>query len=262
MWIIVPCDFTPVVDSAINYVKCLEKFHPVLDVHLLHVVEKGQDVAKARELLNKEVERLRPLCNVPFRPVVTEGGIAEEIPGYAEEMHADLIIMGIHETKGLSKLFASKAVRVIIDTNIPFLAVQKPPKVENPFERILMPMGALAVEKGKVEWAMRNAKLYGSHVFIFEEPYNDSSLINKRDLNIQAMTKVFDANGVRYTLVPSEKNDNFKQRFFDYATEKSIDVFLIMLTQGLKPMMNSTEQQILANPLGIPVLSVNPAMIS
>ena len=261
MLIVVPCDFTPVVDAAISYVKSLEKFHPVLDVHLLHVVEKEQEIPEARERLEQEATRLRGLCAANIKPVISEGGISGEIPGYAEEVHADLVIMGIHETKGLNKLFASKVIRVIVDSNIPFLAVQKPPVHENPFARILMPMGALGVEKGKFEWAVRNAKLYGAHIFVLPEPYNDSSLINKRDLNIQAMSKVFDANHIFYTLVPTDNSSNFKQSLYDFAKEKEIDVFLIMITQALKPMVNSTDQQILANPLGLPVLSINPAMI-
>lgn len=261
MLIVVPCDFTPVVDAAISYVKSLEKFHPVLEVHLLHVVEKEQGIPEAQARLQQEAERLKGLCRADIKPVVSEGGISGEIPGYAEEVHADLVIMGTHETKGLSKLFASKAIRVIVDSNIPFLAVQKPPVNENPFARILMPMGALGVEKGKFEWAVRNAKLYGSQIFVLPEPYSDSSLNSKRDFNLQAMTQVFDANDISYTLVESDSGTNFKQSLYDFAKEKEISVFLIMITQALMPMLNSMDQQILANPLGLPVLSINPAMI-
>ena len=124
-----------------------------------------------------------------------------------------------------------------------------------------MPMGALGVEKGKFEWAVRNAKLYGAQIFVLPELYSDSSLNSKRDFNLQAMTKVFDANHIAYTLVESDGGKNFKQSLYDFAKEKEISVFLIMITQALMPMVNSTDQQILANPLGLPVLSINPAMI-
>ena len=262
MLIVVPCDFTPVVDTAFQYVTCLEKFHPVIDVHLLHVVEKAQNTSEVEAELTRIAERYSASSNVKVKAVICEGSISEEIPGYAEEVHADLIIMGIHETKGLNKLFASKAVRVVIDSNIPFLVVQNPPRGNSPFERILMPLGALGVEKGKFEWAVRNAKLYGSHIFVFTEPYNDAQLISRRDGNIMTMCKVFDANAIKYTVIPSDKTDSFKNNFIEFAKEKEIDMLLIMITQGLKPMMNSTDQQLMSNPLGLPVLCVNPSMIS
>ena len=262
MLIVVPCDFTPVVDTAFQYVACLEKFHPVIDVHLLHVVEKAQNASDAEAELNRIAERHSANSHVNIKPVLCEGAISEEIPGYAEEVHADLIIMGIHETRGVAKLFASKAVRVVIDSNIPFLVVQNPPQDANPFDRILMPLGALGVEKGKFEWAVRNAKLYGSHVFVLTEPYNDAQLISRRDGNIMTMCKVFDANDIKYTVIPTEKSDSFKNNLIEFAKEKEIDMFLIMITQGLKPMMNSTDQQLMSNPLGLPVLCINPSMIS
>ena len=263
MLIVVPCDFTPVVDTAFQYVRCLEKFHPVIDVHLLHVVEKAQNASEAEAELERVAARYSSNSKLRVKPVLCEGNISNEIPGYAEEVHADLIIMGIHETKGLAKLFASKAVRVVIDSNIPFLVVQNPPpQDENPFDRILMPLGALGIEKGKFEWAVRNAKLYGSHIFVFTEPYNDAQLVSRRDGNILTMCKVFEANAIKYTVIPSDKNDSFKNNLIEVAKEKEIGMLLIMITQGLKPMMNSTDQQLMSNPLGLPVLCINPSMIS
>ena len=262
MLIVVPCDFTPVVDIAFQYVTCLEKFHPAIEVHLLHVVEKAQNASEAETELERVAARYSSNSKLKVKSVLCEGTISNEIPSYAEEVHADIIIMGIHETKGLAKLFASKAVRVVIDSNIPFLVVQNPPQDENPFDRILMPLGALGVEKGKFEWAVRNAKLYGSHVFVFTEPYNDTQLISRRDGNILTMCKVFDANAIKYTVIPSDKTDSFKNNLMEFAKENEIDMLLIMITQGLKPMMNSTDQQLMSNPLGLPVLCINPSMIS
>ena len=260
MLIVVPCDFTPVVDTAFKYVESLAKFHPDIVVHLLHIAEKSKIEAKAEEL-ERIAERYSKDAAITVKPVVEEGDIADEIPGYAEEVHADLVIMGIHETRGFAKLFASRAIRVVLDANIPFLTVQKPPKSENAFKRFLMPLGAQAVEMGKFEWAVRNAKLYNSEIFVLTEPYNDQQLIARRDGNIMTMRKVFDANGIKYTIKPSERTD-FKNHFIEFAKENDIDILLIMVTQGLKPMMNSSDQQIISNPLGLPVLCINPMMIS
>ncbi len=262
MLIVIPCDFTPVAEAALEYVTYLEAFHPLLEIHLLHVVDSGQEIAKAEEELKRLAKRYSAVSKSDIKCVVCEGKISTEIPGYAEEVHADLVIMGIHETKGIAQLFASKAVKVIADSNIPFLVVQKPPTHSKPFERILMPLGANNMEKGKFEWAVRNAKLYGSHIFVLTEAYNDSGLVAKRDGNVLTMKEVFDSNAIQYTIIQAEKNESFKSILFDLAQKKEIDLFLIMLTQTIGPMLNSTDQQILINPLGIPVLCINPSMIS
>jgi universal stress protein len=260
MLVVVPCDFTPVVDIAFLYVERLKQFHSVLDVHLLHVVEKLPASSGIEEQLGQIAARYTTE-GVKVRPVVCKGSISDEIPGYAEEVHAELIIMGIHETKGVAKLFASKAVRVVIDSNIPFLVVQNPPRDTNPFGRILMPLGAQSVEKGKFEWAIRNAKRYGSHIYVLIEPCNDTLLASRRDGNLLTMTEVFDVNNISYTVIPAEKTENFKDHLIDFAKENDVDMLLIMLTQVLKPMVNSTDQQLLSNSLGLPVLCINPSMI-
>ena len=88
---LVPTDFTPVGDCAVNHaVRTAEIIGG--KVYLLHVVSKSSELEGAKVKLAKEIERQKSLShNIPFEPVARIGNIFEDIGETAEEIGVELI---------------------------------------------------------------------------------------------------------------------------------------------------------------------------
>ncbi len=129
--ILVPTDFSEAGDAAIEYAIDLAQQLGAI-VHLLHVVtlpvygvaEIGMAHASAiaqksmlvaQDSLDRLAERLRD--RVEVAPVRLEMGDAREvIDRVAEDVHADLIVMGTHGRKGLSRWFMGSVAESVVRT--------------------------------------------------------------------------------------------------------------------------------------------------
>lgn len=262
MKIVVPCDFTPVVDYAIHHVEKVVDIASDLDIHLLHILEKGKSLKECQVRLEDLAKEYSLKLGVKVLAKVREGAVADEIPFYAEQVKADLIIMGTHGIRGVQKFVGSRAIKVVVDSNVPFLVVQKLPESSERFKRVVMPLGFRPVEVEKFKWAVQKAQ-GESEIYVLIEHYTDSSLIAQRDKNLLMMRRIFEGNNVKFLEREASRGEGVKSATLKYAEEVQADMLLIMITQsvgGLAPMFNSLDQDLIANSLGLPVMCVTPSM--
>jgi universal stress protein A len=139
--IVVPTDFSPRSDAALDYAVALAAALKAA-VHLVHVVEEPfvrgewelyiRDAQEIRDQLEADARsRLAAAAGrveTPGVPVSTEirhGSAFEGIIYEAKAIEADLIVMGTHGRRGLSHLMlGSVAERVIRGAHCPVLAVR------------------------------------------------------------------------------------------------------------------------------------------
>src|SRR5690554_7650207 len=118
---IVPHDFTSVGDAALKYAMFLAKPRKTA-IMLLHIVSNKTKAKPALEKLEQIISNLD--LNVGDGAVeakVVEGNIFDDISKIAEESDARLIIMGTHGAVGMQKLFGSYAMKVVVNSSVPFL---------------------------------------------------------------------------------------------------------------------------------------------
>jgi nucleotide-binding universal stress UspA family protein len=100
---IVPYDFTPVSQKALDYALFLGK-HVQTEIQLLHL---AKDKATGMGM-KKKLEDLRDSIKAPAGVEITAltkvGNIFSDIGRIAKEEHAQLIIMGTHGKRGLQSL--------------------------------------------------------------------------------------------------------------------------------------------------------------
>jgi nucleotide-binding universal stress UspA family protein len=140
--IVVPVDFSPHADRAIDYAMTLGK-HFGACVELFHVVEDPfgsggwgsevyvSDLDGIRERAVKEAQahlearRAAILAtNVPLVATVRMGHVAQTIVDYAADVQADLIVMGTHGRTGVAHfIIGSVAERVVRVAPCPVLTV-------------------------------------------------------------------------------------------------------------------------------------------
>jgi len=132
-------DFSPLADLALGQAALLASQLPAADIHIVSAVETARDrISHARtEDFGFEVgERLRTKAASALRDVeagstvrvfvhVTHGDPAGEILALAEDVQADLILVGTHGRQGLKRLLmGSVAETVVRNATCPVLVMR------------------------------------------------------------------------------------------------------------------------------------------
>lgn len=138
--ILVPTDFSSRSDSALEYAAALARSGQA-DLLIVHVKERPEIVAETGmagypvDVDDAEARRLLADVKPPGGPVgysqhLLHGYPADEILKLAESEGVDLIVLGTHGRKGLSRLLlGSVAEAVVRRANCPVLSVKQPDHV-------------------------------------------------------------------------------------------------------------------------------------
>ncbi len=258
--ILVPTDFTEVAHTAINH--AVELAATIQgEVCILHVVDSKEDVMAAKEKLAQEEELANKTnANVPVRSMIRIGNIFDDIGDAAAEINASLIIMGTHGASGWQKITGSYALKVITNSSVPFVVVQKQVMHESGYDKIMVPLDLHNETKQKLEVVADMATYFESEVHIITPKETDEFLSHKLNGNIAFAKKYLSEKGITNETHVAEKG-NFVKNMIKLAVELDIDLISIMNLQkhSLMGMFGgSYEQSIITNEAEIPVLCVNP----
>lgn len=261
--ILVPTDFSEVAHTAIDH--AVELAHTIgTNVVILHVVEDDSKTEEASDKLDKELEvAKRIISTVPVSKLVRVGNIFDDIGEAAEEVKASLIVMGTHGASGWQRITGSKALKVITNSKVPFIVVQKQVMKESGYDCIVAPLDLHNETKQKIEIVARMAEYFDSEVHLVTPKETDKFLVNKLNGNIAWAKKYLDERGVKNsTHIPKKKGDFVKQ-VINFAKEIDADLISIMNLQknSLIGMLSNYEQDMITNKSQIPVLCINPRYI-
>ena len=262
--ILVPTDFTKEAHTAINH--AVELANTINgEVILLHVVENKNDVEPAKAKLAEEQKFANEMeGSVPVKTMIRIGNIFNDIGDAAAEINASLIIMGTHGASGWQKVAGSHALKVVTNSSVPFVIVQNDLMHVGGYDKIMIPLDLHNETKQKLEIVADMAKYFGSEVHIFTPKETDEFLSNKLNGNIAWAKKYLAQKGIKSATHVSEKG-NFVKNMISTAQDLDIDLISIMNLQknSLMGMFGSSyEQSIITNEAQIPVLCVNPRVVS
>jgi nucleotide-binding universal stress UspA family protein len=262
--ILVPTDFTKVADCAINHAIVLAKKLGA-EINLLHIVSKQNAIDATKEKLNKIAEEIRAKHGITTNGIARVGNIFDDIGDVAAEIGAKLIIMGTHGVKGIQHLTGSNAIKVITNSNVPFIVVQEK-SITDGYEKIVLPMDMSKDTKQKVGSTVYLAKYFGSKVFVFAPKEDDEFLGNAVKRNVAFTESYLKEQGVPYEIKVSEEKGNFTKLSIRYADAINADLIAIVNdpdAAGMPDFLGSSdEQHILTNDPQIPVLCVNPIQVT
>ena len=132
------------------------------------------------------------------------------------------------------------------------------------YDKIMIPLDLHNETKQKLEIVADMAKYFGSEVHIFTPKETDEFLLHKLNGNIAWAKKYLAKKGIKSATHVSEKG-NFVKNMVSAAQDLEIDLISIMNLQknSLMGMFGSSyEQSIITNEAQIPVLCVNPRVVS
>lgn len=260
--ILVPTDFTPVAENAINQAAEAAKYLG-FKVVVLHVID-----SETRSQLKKEnkddkaiIEQLTQIARdvqakfgIEAEGIAREGTIFTTIADVAEELGASLMYLGTHGKSGIQHIIGSYALKVITSSPAPVIVVQKR-SFENGYHRIVLPITSDAGPWEKTQWATYIAKQFDADIHIYQMPGEEI------DGAVKQITDFFDSKQVKYSVVKADKSSGFTKQVMDYATSINADLIMIMTNPDqsfTRFLLGSYDEQIIFNPSQIPVMCINP----
>lgn len=257
--IIVPHDFSKVAETALNHALKVASTAGA-EVHLLHVVSKPDQVDEARVKLEGLAESTAKSSGVTVKTSVRIGNIFEDIGEYASENNASIIIMGTHGAKGWQKIVGSDAMKVITNSEVPFIVVQEKPIKATGYDDIVVPLDLETDTKQKLTIVADMAKYFKSKVHIIVPKEEDEYLVHQLNSNIAFSKKFLGDRDIEFTTNIAE--GALDRETVRLAAQIDADLIAIMNHQGNKitggMFANSSEQHLITNDSQIPVVIVNP----
>ncbi len=260
--ILVPTDFSEVCGNAINQAAAAAK-HLQYKVVLLHVIDKNtksflKNEGEGFDYVEKQLETIAANLVAEFGiqvdTVSKEGDIFTTISEVATDVDASLMYMGTHGKVGMQKLTGSYALKVVTNSPVPVIVIQKR-QFDGPYREIVFPITSNAGIWEKTEWAVHIAKQFKATIKIFQQ---SGEIIDKA---VAGITNHFHKNDVKYTIDVARKSSGFSNQVIDFATSGNADMILIMTNpeKGLTSfILGSYDEEMIFNTSQIPVMCVNP----
>jgi nucleotide-binding universal stress UspA family protein len=259
--ILVPTDFTKVSDTALEHAILVAKTIGA-KIHVLHVVDNKKALGEIKLKLSALKERVYTETQVQINTGVRIGSIFEDIDKAALEMDADLIIMGSHGARGLQFLKGSRALKLVTESEVPFIVVQERAIRPNGYQKIIVPLDLHKETKQKLSVVADVANYFGSEVHLISPGETDEFLKNQLDRNIIFAKQYLDERRVNYEVqITQNKSSDFVKDLLKYAAGIDADLICIMNFYGgsfMSVFSSNEEQHIITNDSQIPVLCVNP----
>jgi nucleotide-binding universal stress UspA family protein len=256
--LLVPWDFSEVAKSALGHAIKVSKILNA-DITLLHI---GKEDDNTIVRMNESVSECLQLKNININWQIREGSIFTTIKETAEQLGAIFVVMGTHGMTGVQKLLGSKALKVIAESNVPFIVVQKSP-ADVAFRHIVMPVDFTKESKEKLRWADFIARHFNIKMYLFVPTISDNTLLKKTKANLAFAKNYLDERKIQYEIVASKTKGKFSDQTIAFAEEISADLIMIMTTKNIgiaDYIFAADEQAIIANKPGIPVMCINPRL--
>ena len=265
--ILVPTDFSDVCHNAIEYaVKIADTIG--FKVFIYHVINKDTlALFKEENELNTAVDKKLKSIADGFRlqnkvEIMTgyeDGSIFDLIHKKAEDIGANIIMLGTHGKKGMQKLFGSYALKVITQAQVPTIVVQK--KNYQKLDNILFPINSFTEARQKVGYAIAVASKFDSTIHIYKEKVSDPAEYSRIQIISKQISEEFRKAGIKYTTQAAEKGGESAKNLVDHAVEKSMDMIMIVTEPQIGTSyfnLGPWNEKIMFNEAQIPVMCLNP----
>lgn len=277
--ILIPTDFSDTANLALRHAVKMAK---LLDarITLLHVVSTfafrvNLPEVEADEVQNSKLSgaigaKLSAMANeisekdgILVNTMVTSGRIREEVVRIAEEIDADIIILGTHGVSGLREFFmGSNAFRIVSEAACPVLSVQDLEQSVG-FSNLVVPIDNSFHSREKLGISVRMAKIYNAKINICglrSHDHNDEDINAKFRMKMKQVEDFLIEKEVDFELTTLFCS-NIAKATMDYAAEVNGDLIIIMNEQEINTtgfFMGPYAQQVV-NHSKIPVLSIRPS---
>ncbi len=256
--ILVPLDFTDITEISLKYAIGAAK---VLNtgIALLHIVERESQKPEAEDRLNAIIYKYEG-TGIKFKSYTKTGNIYDGIGEAAVELNVGLIFMGTHGIKGMQFITGSKALKVVTNSEIPFVITQDKLPKDDKIDSIVMPVDLGSEDKQVLTLVIRAAQTFKAKVHLFVAKRSDEFNENAVNRNVAFAKRYLSEHGIEYTTTRANSTDDFDAQLIRFADSIDADIIAIINHQedGIKNLFGSNfDQNIITNKARIPVMVMN-----
>lgn len=255
-------DFTPTTDVVLDFAAHLGAMNKA-DVALINITENTdeQQLAETKTKMQAMANEMK-LAGINCMIEIHHGSFFSHIASVVERLHCDMAIIGTHGKKGFKQnLFGSHILKLVKLLPIPSLVVQDTSVwPERGFSNIFFSIAAHSRFKMKVD--QTTALLNPAGKIDLYAIYKTDNLEDDLRHNIKLCIKEFEARGVNYNLVEEDAtiySVGFSRQSLAYIEKHPVDLISIMaqVSKQNSYFGNVDKENIILNPMGIPVLCCN-----
>src|SRR5690554_566535 len=272
--IVIPIDFSKTSKVALEHAANLCKVFKS-DLYLMHAFTTANieifpnlnlgnttfnDVREAVSTeLNTIGNEFREKYGVNVEIILKDGRPSRAIVETADEIGADMIVMGTHGVSGFEEFFlGSNAYKVVTSSKVPVFTIQEGAGKVG-YKRILLPIDHSVRTRDKVSEAAYFAKAFGATIHI-------AALMNKEgkeqlpqmNLKIKQVEEYLENRGIAYENATLEGED-IADMTIEHAEKIDADLIFIMTEQeAATGLFVGPYAQRLVNHSIVPVISVTP----
>ena len=274
--ILIPYDFSETADLSLEHAVFMAKLLKA-EITLLHIVETLTFTSAIRHSLSgfeKKVEtasnekmqelaqRLHVENGIVVNVMTDVGKIYKRIVHNAKQTHSDIIIMGTHGSGGGGSVVGSNTAKVVMESNIPVIAVQAHAKKLG-FTKVVLPIDDSPESRQKVNFALELAKSYNSHIYVVGLMQSvNIDYQRKFRIKIEQVVEFLSEHGITCESKMVTGADLAKMTL-QTSNELEADLVIIMTEQepSITGLLLGTYATKVVNGSKIPVMTVRPAEI-
>jgi len=266
--VLIPTDFSEVCGNAVFHGVKLAKFlrYKVL---ILHIINKETKAALKKksvgvDYINWRLKEYKKYYTkkygVEIETLAVEGSIFSTISEVALGHKVNLMVMGTHGKKGLQHVFGSYAMKVVEESPVPVVVVQKR-SFNDGYKNIIFPVSNDLEPRQAVHWAKLMAKLFDARIHIYLSPEKETSRRTSLEIITKQITTVFDAENVEYCIATAAKSAGFAEQVISYSVVQHADLIMIMTRPNIDVAgfsLSSWDEKLMFNEAQVPVMGINP----
>jgi len=256
-------DFSEASNTALAHA-CITAENCGSKIILLNMCRSNAELAKAKKDLKAQVSKVKTTATI--QPMVRVGDFTE-INQVALEFSVHLIFFGTHGARGMQKVVGSNALKLVTNSEAPFIIVQKDsPVPTDGYKNIIAPTSFHYECKQKIGAVSAISKYFDSTVYLVYKQESDVALKAKNFNNLTFMKNELENKSIRHG-VKTSKGKDFNKDTLEIAKEVGADLIAIMNMQknsifGSGLLGDHYEQEVLMNDELIPVLIISPSETS
>jgi len=255
--ILIPCDLKEESFVALHHAAYVASISGA-EIALLHLASDSRAIETSKEALEEWANRLRAIFKGNVSTHIRPGSIVAEIPAFAKEYGCGLVIMPTHGMKGMQKLTGSLALRVVSESQIPFIVVQQRTIRDQGYKKLVIPMDYRHQLLDEAQAFVQLANLFKGEVHLVLKRVNADMM---DETVLTGIKQLFEEHHVPIFLHEVAHTKHFTKELVRHAASIEADLicavnFSYEYLYTLFP--RAEEEDLIYNDAQIPVLLITP----
>lgn len=267
--VLVPTDFSDVCRNAIYHGVKLAR-NRGFRVIILHVITKEtKSMLKKMQVgaeyvewkLNQYRKYYEKKYGVGVETLALEGDLYTTINEIAEKTGATMTLLGTHGRKGLQHVFGSHMLRVVLESPVPAIVMQKISYREM-YRKFVFPLPDHIEPEVAVSMAKTASGLFGCSYYFLPWPSEEAGLKERLAALTGLVKETFGNDPLPDIVIPNYRSSDFAAEVVDFTLASKADAMMVVSHPGITGFGPPTwEERLMFNEAQIPVICINTGFV-